>query len=155
MMRRVEIRGEIRRAENVVTVLTYERADCRILNQVLHPMRAPGRCMSVYSLKYEALRCFAEAHRFSRGNLVELPSMDAYEILRRAMQLCRTAMQFRRADLVPAIRYEARSAKNAAPFFWRDPVGEQGAAPPNSRCSCWRKLSGADDLGTFFDHPID
>ncbi|MGY3038065.1 hypothetical protein ACVIIV_007235 [Bradyrhizobium sp. USDA 4354] len=39
MMRRVEMRGEIRRAEKVVTVLTYERTDCPILNQVPHPMR--------------------------------------------------------------------------------------------------------------------
>jgi hypothetical protein len=57
MTRRVEMRSEIRRAENVVTVLTYERTDCPILNQVPRPMR----CRSLHhatSLNFEAARCF-------------------------------------------------------------------------------------------------
>ncbi|WP_157095495.1 hypothetical protein [Bradyrhizobium sp. AT1] len=37
MMRDVEMRSEIRRAENLVTVMTYERTRCPILNQVPHP----------------------------------------------------------------------------------------------------------------------
>ncbi|UWU85821.1 hypothetical protein N2605_04990 [Bradyrhizobium yuanmingense] len=99
------MRGEIRRAENVVTVLTYERTNCPILNQVPHPMRR-YRCTSGCSLKFEALPAADERNI---GSLARVSS-DFYLWLyvRICGESCRlaarfeAAMQFPRPHLVPA-----------------------------------------------------
>jgi hypothetical protein len=64
-------------------------------------------------------------------------------------------MQFLRADLVPAIHYEAGSAKNAAPFFWRDPVGEPRRGPTEFALFALDGSSPVPATWGFSQPPID
>jgi len=157
MMRDVEMRSEIRRAENLVTVMTYERTRCPILNQVPRPERCLIVARSDSSLIFQACnRSMTRDESFAR-----IPT-DCYLGVRSeissGMHLCRALAfsdAFARADR-SRCPSTTGGQKFPRPSFGVIEPENRDAPSPNSRSFV---LDGSPPVpatwGKFFDDPID
>ena len=151
---RVERRSEKLKAENVVIVLTYERAGCPILNQV--PRRGGAEALReplLAQLRGAALLLPNAGRGFART------SSDFYlQVYARIHGSHADLPTLRGSDAIRTERSRFRDppkqcTQEMPPFFWHDRIGEQVASPPNSMVRAGWRLSGAGDLGTFLRPP--
>lgn len=138
IMRRVEMRSEIRRAENVVTVMTYERTRCPILNQVPRP----PRCLAIARapLRSSFRRCNPSTKHnesFARISMIFYLGVRC-EIAPRHASLLHARLQ--RCDSRGPRHSRCRSpnkvGKKCRPSFGVIEPENKDAPSPNSRRSC-------------------